>query len=68
MKFPNSIKNVHLDLYRMDGIFIKNLMRQSNFGIGEFSINLDTSGLQSGVYVVRLQTENGVVARKFIKL
>jgi len=59
IKFPSDIKEVSAILYANDG---KEVKRISNVNNGE-PINID---LLSGVYYIKLNTEQGLVTKKLI--
>lgn len=58
--------NVKLTLYDMNGREIAKLIN-GDFRIGEYSYTLDASGLASGVYVYKLET-NGFALSKYMVL
>ena len=51
----------HINLYNQLGQLIKKLELK-----GRNQCTIDTSGLASGVYVVKINTENGIVAKRLI--
>ena len=41
--------------------------RQQSIAAGYFTYDLDCNSLSTGLYIVRLQTEKEVIAKKFVK-
>ena len=54
-----------VEIYNMSGmkVFATNLL-----GVGQSNIQIDISGLQQGVYMLQLKSENAVSNKKFVKL
>lgn len=63
-----NIKNsqeVNIDVFDITGKTIKSEITQLN--AGENTVNLDMNNLVNGIYIIRLTTKNGVVAKRVVK-
>ena len=71
----NQVLNIRVDaneafdanilLYDLTGKLIKNITRQQ-FGIGASNYEMDLSGINSGMYIVAIQSEKGVINKKIV--
>ena len=59
-------QNIALDLYDMNGRFVKNLYQ--GISKSEYNYNFSQSWLSSGIYYIRLTTENNIYKKKIIYL
>ncbi|MBI5464284.1 MAG: T9SS type A sorting domain-containing protein [Ignavibacteriales bacterium] len=57
--------NVTLKVYNFLGQEIATLV-EGNFATGKYSVQFDAARLSSGIYIYRLQTESGMMAKKMI--
>jgi hypothetical protein len=70
--FPNPVEN-RMNIRSADniiGVNIYSISGQHVFGLNEVNANqleLDASGFSEGMYVVKMQTQNGISSAKFIK-
>jgi subtilisin family serine protease len=58
----SQLPNTKIELLNINGTFISSHVFINN------EANIALEGLSSGVYFVRIQTENGVIIKKFVKL
>jgi hypothetical protein len=58
-------ERIHVELYNVYGQKINNFIEKNSIGL--FSITIDISYLESGVYVIRLKGDRSV-QKKFVKL
>lgn len=56
---------VSISIYNLRGEFIEYLVNDV-YEPGNYTMNLDAGSYSSGIYFYRLQTENSILARKFI--
>ena len=64
ISFTNSVTSkTKLDLYDINGKFIKNLYEGILNKNAQRKIELQTKGLSAGVYIVTLQTENKIIGQ-----
>lgn len=61
-------RKVFADLYNAKGEWISSLLQTSRLPSGELTITHDTSHLSSGIYFIRIATDNQIQTLKMIKL
>ena len=60
-------ESVTVELYALNGRKIRTIKNNKNHGAGSYSDVIDTSDLDSGVYIIRISTPEGYEAKKLIK-
>lgn len=68
LHLPLATKQLQLDLYSIEGMFIGTIHQSSNVGYGVYSIPLDVQDLGTGMYLLHLKTEQGTVVQKFMNI
>jgi hypothetical protein len=61
----NAVSNGTITLLDLEGKEVKTTSIQSGNGIQQFT--LDIASLSAGMYTVRIQTNEGISTRKFVK-
>ena len=61
----NEAFDANIRLYSLTGKLIKNITRQQ-FGIGSSSYEMNLSGVSSGMYMIAIQSEKGVINKKIV--
>jgi hypothetical protein len=59
-------ETINIRIYDIKGRLLKDMLEE-NFQSGANNINLDISDLAQGTYVVKIQTEDIVLSKSFIK-
>ncbi len=69
MKFRiNNSAKVSINLYRTNGDFVREIRNEQLLSPGEYTININLSGLQPGIYLASVKTNMGEVAViRFVK-
>jgi hypothetical protein len=58
---------VQIELYNMQGVFIKNFLQLSQQEAGVYYHNFSLSGLQSGLYILVFKNNSKTISSKIIK-
>jgi hypothetical protein len=61
----NEAGNLHLQLFSIEGILLKDI--QQYVGSGQGTVSLETDGIPAGTYIVKMMLNNQVVTEKLIK-